>query len=72
MVGFDLSAVQVRNRLILSARYIVFDHWPDESGQCPVCRIGGACEALVHALRYLELVQDVMLPILKKLLAIER
>jgi hypothetical protein len=50
--------------LILSARRIAFDHWPDDSGRCPVCRTRGGCEALTHALRYLECVRDTMLPTL--------
>jgi hypothetical protein len=64
MAGFELSSAQIRNRLILSARRIVFDHWPDGSGRCPVCRTRGGCEALTHALRYLECVRDAMLPTL--------
>jgi hypothetical protein len=64
MAGFELSSAQIRNRLVLSARHIVFDHWPDDSGRCPVCRTPESCEALTHALRYLECVRDVMLPTL--------
>ncbi|MDG4768583.1 hypothetical protein O7632_31495 [Solwaraspora sp. WMMD406] len=39
MTGPDLSPAQVRNRLILSARWILRDHQPDDDGRCPVCRV---------------------------------
>ncbi|MFD0819785.1 hypothetical protein [Micromonospora zhanjiangensis] len=56
---------------MLSARRIVFGRWPDGSGRCPVCRVSG-CEALTHTLRYLDLVQDTMLPTLLERLGEQR
>lgn len=37
-VANDLSAVQLRNRMILSARRIIVEHWP-RVDQCPGLRL---------------------------------
>ncbi|MDG4828330.1 hypothetical protein O7627_03300 [Solwaraspora sp. WMMD1047] len=47
------SPTQVRNRLILAARYIVAEHRPTVDGSCPVCRFAG-CQALLTAQAYLD------------------
>ncbi|WP_428962377.1 hypothetical protein [Micromonospora fluostatini] len=39
MTGPSLSPAQVRNRLILSARWILRDHRPGADGRCPICRV---------------------------------
>ncbi|MDM4721425.1 hypothetical protein QTQ03_18135 [Micromonospora sp. WMMA1363] len=54
----DLTAVQVRNRMVLSARLIITDHWPrvGRSGWCPVCRYRWPCSATSTAYAYLTVV----------------
>ncbi len=54
----DLSAAQVRNRLILSARVIITDHWPPRRRPdwCPICRWRWPCEATRAAYVYLNAV----------------
>lgn len=47
-----LSAVQLRNRMILSARRIITEHWP-RVDRCPVCGSGWPCTATVYAYEYL-------------------
>jgi hypothetical protein len=47
-----LSLTQIRNRLILSARWIVRDHHPGPDGRCPVCRVPD-CPAVSAARDYL-------------------
>ena len=34
-----LSLAQIRNRLTLSARWILRTHRPGADGRCPVCRV---------------------------------
>jgi hypothetical protein len=36
-----LSLAQIRNRLILTARWILRDHRPGPDGRCPICRTAG-------------------------------
>jgi hypothetical protein len=57
----NLSAAQVRNRLILTARCIVAEHWPGADGLCPICRTPD-CLALATACAYLNAVNDPYLP----------
>ncbi|RGC66951.1 hypothetical protein C5N14_21080 [Micromonospora sp. MW-13] len=33
-----LSLAQIRNRLILTARWVLRDHQPGPDGRCPICR----------------------------------
>ncbi|OZV76984.1 hypothetical protein CA850_24720 [Micromonospora echinospora] len=33
-----LSLAQIRNRLILTARWVLRDHRPGPDGRCPICR----------------------------------
>ncbi|MEV5823209.1 hypothetical protein AB0L22_29030 [Micromonospora haikouensis] len=33
-----LSLAQIRNRLILTARWVLRDHQPTPDGHCPICR----------------------------------
>ncbi|KXK63405.1 hypothetical protein AWW66_03570 [Micromonospora rosaria] len=33
-----LSPAQIRNRLILTARWVLRDHHPGTDGRCPACR----------------------------------
>ncbi|MFI2666185.1 hypothetical protein [Micromonospora carbonacea] len=40
-----LSLAQIRNRLILTARWVLRDHRPGPDGRCPVCRTAGCPEA---------------------------
>lgn len=47
-----LSAVQLRNRMILSARRIVAEHWP-RVDRCPICGYGWPCPPTETAYRYL-------------------
>lgn len=47
-----LSLAQIRNRLILSARWILRDHQPGPDGRCPVCRVPD-CPAATVARDYL-------------------
>ncbi|MEU1761660.1 hypothetical protein [Micromonospora sp. NPDC005652] len=57
----NLSLAQIRNRLILSARMIMTDHWPGEDGSCPLCRYP-ACLAMAGARAYLDSVGDPYVP----------
>ncbi|MFI7432433.1 hypothetical protein [Micromonospora haikouensis] len=36
-----LSLAQIRNRLILTARWVLRDHQPEPDGRCPTCRTAG-------------------------------
>ncbi|WP_026274793.1 hypothetical protein [Salinispora tropica] len=51
-VANGLSAVQLRNRMILSARRIIVEHWP-RVDQCPVCGCGWPCRPTSTAYDYL-------------------
>lgn len=55
-MSLRLSPIQVRNRLILTARRIVADHGPDAEGICRSCGVLH-CEALAVALGYLARVE---------------
>ncbi|MFC8848214.1 MULTISPECIES: hypothetical protein [unclassified Micromonospora] len=33
-----LSLAQIRNRLVLTARWVLRDHRPGSDGRCPTCR----------------------------------
>jgi len=48
-------ARRMRNRLILSARLIVAEHWPADDGHCPICKLTD-CWALATACAYLDVV----------------
>ena len=54
-------ARQTRDRMALSARFIVVEHWPTADGQCPICKLPD-CRALATARAYLELVNDPFVP----------
>ncbi|WP_080640473.1 hypothetical protein [Salinispora arenicola] len=47
-----LSAAQLRNRMILSARRIISEHWP-RVDRCRVCGCGWPCPPTVYAYEYL-------------------
>ncbi|MCN0155170.1 hypothetical protein [Salinispora arenicola] len=47
-----LSPAQLRNRMILSARRIITEHWP-RVDRCPICGSGWPCTATVYAYDYL-------------------
>jgi hypothetical protein len=51
----------VRNRLILSARFIVVEHWPAADGNCPICKVPD-CWALTTACAYLDAVDEPFVP----------
>ncbi|WP_431976877.1 hypothetical protein [Micromonospora haikouensis] len=36
-----LSLAQIRNRLVLTARWVLRDHQPALDGRCPTCRTAG-------------------------------
>ena len=57
----DRSARRIRNRLILSARLIVAEHWPATDGRCPICKLPD-CWALTTACAYLDMVDDQSVP----------
>ncbi|WP_026185014.1 hypothetical protein [Salinispora vitiensis] len=48
----SLSAVQLRNRMIVSARRIITEHWP-RVDRCPVCGCGWPCPPTDTAYDYL-------------------
>ncbi|WP_028182516.1 hypothetical protein [Salinispora arenicola] len=47
-----LSAAQLRNRMIRSARRIIVEHWP-RVDRCPVCGCGWPCTPTGYAYDYL-------------------
>lgn len=47
-----LSAGQLRNRMLLSARRIITEHWP-RVDRCPVCGCGWPCPPTETAYDYL-------------------
>ncbi|WP_434743738.1 hypothetical protein [Micromonospora sp. SH-82] len=51
------SAAQIRNRLILSARWILRDHRPAPDGRCPVCRVSD-CPTATAARDYEDLLVE--------------
>ncbi|GLY21838.1 hypothetical protein [Micromonospora sp. NBRC 101691] len=51
------SLAQIRNRLVLAARWILRDHRPTSDGRCPVCRVPD-CEAVAAARDYLDAVAE--------------
>jgi hypothetical protein len=55
------AAHRTRNRLILSARLIVVEHWPAADGNCPICKLPD-CWALATASAYLDVVNDPFVP----------
>jgi hypothetical protein len=57
----DRAARRARNRLLLSARLIVVEHWPEPDGRCPICRLPD-CWALATARAYLAMVRDPFVP----------
>lgn len=61
MTGPHLSAAQLRNRLILTARWIVADHWPRSDDRCPICRVPN-CEVITVARDYLDAIKDRYVP----------
>lgn len=48
----SLSTVQLRNRMILSARRIIAEHWP-RVDRCPICGSGWPCPPTDTAYGYL-------------------
>ncbi|OON31279.1 MULTISPECIES: hypothetical protein [unclassified Micromonospora] len=40
-----LSLAQIRNRLILTARWVLREHRPGPDGRCPICRRSGCAVA---------------------------
>ncbi|MGY3519924.1 hypothetical protein [Micromonospora haikouensis] len=40
-----LSLAQIRNRLILTARWVLRAHRPGPDGRCPICRRSGCAVA---------------------------
>lgn len=50
-----LSPAQIRNRMILSARVIITDHWPRPGKRdwCPICHCKWMCQATLDAYAYL-------------------
>ncbi|WP_025618913.1 hypothetical protein [Salinispora cortesiana] len=48
----SLSTVQLRNRMILSARRIITEHWP-RIDRCPICRSAWPCPPTETAYDYL-------------------
>ncbi|WP_025620330.1 hypothetical protein [Salinispora cortesiana] len=48
----SLSTVQLRNRMILSARRIITEHWP-RVDRCPICGSGWPCPPTETAYGYL-------------------
>ncbi|MFY1674401.1 hypothetical protein ACN27G_31380 [Plantactinospora sp. WMMB334] len=55
------AARRVRNRMALSARLIMIEHWPRANGLCPICKLSD-CRALATARAYLEMVNDPFVP----------
>ncbi|WP_431905819.1 hypothetical protein [Micromonospora carbonacea] len=55
-----LSLAQIRNRLILTARWVLRDHRPGPDGRCPVCRTAG-CPAAAAARDVLRAATEVQL-----------
>ncbi|SCL32869.1 hypothetical protein GA0074692_3430 [Micromonospora pallida] len=53
-----LSLTQIRNRLILTARWILRDHRPGPDGLCPVCRVPG-CPVATAARNVLRTAEEV-------------
>ncbi|WP_018587079.1 hypothetical protein [Salinispora arenicola] len=47
-----LSPAQLRNRMIVSARRIIVEHWP-RVDRCTVCGTGWPCTPTVYAYEYL-------------------
>lgn len=56
----SLSPAQTVNRLILSARLIVTDHWPRNGapGRCPICHHAWPCYPTERAYAYLWVVGE--------------
>ncbi|MFI6159837.1 hypothetical protein [Micromonospora haikouensis] len=55
-----LSLAQIRNRLILTARWILREHRPAPDGRCPICRTVG-CPAAAAARDVLHAATEVQL-----------
>ncbi|WP_229402227.1 hypothetical protein [Micromonospora okii] len=55
-----LSLAQIRNRLILTARWILRDHRPGTDGRCPICRTTD-CPVAAAARDVLRAAKDVQL-----------
>jgi hypothetical protein len=56
-----LSLAQIRNRLILSARWILRDHSPARDGRCLVCRVAD-CRVRSDAAAYLAWLDSLRAP----------
>ncbi|MFI0795834.1 hypothetical protein ACH4OY_24590 [Micromonospora rubida] len=55
-----LSLAQIRNRLILTARWVLRDHQPGPDGHCPICRtancpVAAAARDVLHAAKEVQL-----------------
>ncbi|WP_433688645.1 hypothetical protein ACQP0I_10560 [Micromonospora carbonacea] len=55
-----LSLAQIRNRLILTARWVLREHRPGPDGRCPICRTAG-CPAPTAARDVLRAATEVQL-----------
>ncbi|SCL31382.1 hypothetical protein [Micromonospora inyonensis] len=53
-----LSLTQIRNRLILTARWVLRDHRPGPDGRCPICRVAG-CPVATAARNVLRTAEEV-------------
>ncbi|NIL65018.1 hypothetical protein [Salinispora arenicola] len=48
-----LSPAQLRNRMIVSARRIIVEHWPRVDRRCTVCGTGWPCTPTAYAYEFL-------------------
>ncbi|NBE84891.1 hypothetical protein [Micromonospora rubida] len=55
-----LSLAQIRNRLILTARWVLRDHQPGPDGRCPICRTAN-CPVAAAARDVLRAAKEVQL-----------
>ncbi|WP_405095105.1 hypothetical protein [Micromonospora sp. NBC_01412] len=56
-----LSLAQIRNRLILTARWVLRDHQPGPDGRCPICRAAADCSVATAARDMLRAAEEVQL-----------
>ncbi|MFE9181780.1 hypothetical protein ACFYMB_00445 [Micromonospora haikouensis] len=53
-----LSLAQIRNRLILTARWVLREHRPGPDGRCPICRRSG-CTVATAARNVIDAAEEV-------------